>query len=369
MATSGSSSGPRKTDIKTENKTENKSSRPTPKYSRNKTSSPIPVNQPQPQPPSTAPNNPHRGHADGQDSPSSTYQQPGPGFEHTVSNIPGLGLRYKLSGHTNVSAAPGVFGGLNPSSVQREQLRQVPNLGPPAAQVPVFLPPSVPAEQQPAMAYTYPPVPNQAQSFQPPVPDTSLGEIPHTYHPRFDDSRGQFVTINGQLYQVVAGPPGGPPVQYVLHQVSPAPQDSQFYLQGTQPPQPLAPPQLPFLIPTQPGVGQPAAIFTQPGAVPDMRMGGAAFPGVCPVGNPPDVTGIGRTRGEVQMEQLHTALNNKALEGQGMAPADPDPSRMYYCREIDGEWILRNRFSIDHMGEFRWFVLPGGVFYAVRLAD
>lgn len=93
-----------------------------------------------------------------------------------------------------------------------------------------------------------------------------------------------------------------------------------------------------------------------------------AMPGAMP-GHPPDVMGVGKTGMEVQMEQYHTALNSKALDGQDIAPADPDPSRMYYCRELDGEWTLRNRYGIDNLGDCRWYVMPGGVFYAVRLAD
>lgn len=93
------------------------------------------------------------------------------------------------------------------------------------------------------------------------------------------------------------------------------------------------------------------------------------MPGAYPGTGAPDVMGIGKTGSEIRIDQYHTAVNSGALEGQDISPADPDPSRMYYCRELDGEWTLRNRFGIDNLGDCRWYVMDGGVFYAVRLAD
>ncbi|KAI2613097.1 uncharacterized protein GGS25DRAFT_518778 [Hypoxylon fragiforme] len=122
----------------------------------------------------------------------------------------------------------------------------------------------------------------------------------------------------------------------------------------------------------QPGitvVGQQPQAAAQPSVFPPQMVANATMPGAFPSGVAPDVMGIGKTGTEVQMEQYYTALNNGALEGQDIAPADPDPSRMYYVRELDGEWTLRNRFGIDNLDGCRWYVMPGGVFYAVRTPE
>ncbi|KAJ4090684.1 hypothetical protein NW761_007035 [Fusarium oxysporum] len=105
--------------------------------------------------------------------------------------------------------------------------------------------------------------------------------------------------------------------------------------------------------------------------------GGAAVPGTVPVfaGNVPggqhvpDVTGVGRTAGEEQLRQIQFAHANKMYEPQDFKPADDDPSRFYYVREVDGNWTQRNRFTIDHMGDSRWYVTDEGWFYAVRLPN
>jgi hypothetical protein len=53
---------------------------------------------------------------------------------------------------------------------------------------------------------------------------------------------------------------------------------------------------------------------------------------------------------------------------QEMKPADDDPMRMYWVRELDGTYSQRNRLTIDSgdIGDCRWYT-HGGVFYAVRL--
>ncbi|KAI0115085.1 hypothetical protein F4814DRAFT_305873 [Daldinia grandis] len=302
----------------------------------------------------------------------SSYQTPGPGFNHTVANIPGIGLVYD-GGH------PNPVHGFNPAvGPQPPVHHQTPGIVPPQVLPPGFaqspfqpFPQFGPASSNQAtvMAYATGSMPNQGQHFQPPVPDTTYGPISHTYHPRFDNkpAPGQYVLIEGQFYVVAAGPPGGAQAQYVPMQQQPqssvgAPIVIQ---QGSQ---------QPIFVQGQPGfpaipmAGQPAAfpaMVASPGA--PVVIGGP--PGVVAPGSAPDVMGIGKTATEVQMEQYHTALNTGALEGQDIAPADPDPSRMYYCRELDGAWTLRNRFCIDNMGDCRWYVKPGGIFYAVRLAD
>lgn len=86
-------------------------------------------------------------------------------------------------------------------------------------------------------------------------------------------------------------------------------------------------------------------------------------------GHPPEVSGLGRTRGEEDLRQIKFAHANKMFEPQDFKPADDDPSRFYYVREVDGNWTQRNRFTIDHMGDCRWYVTDEGWFYAVRLPD
>ncbi|OTA66693.1 hypothetical protein K449DRAFT_420349 [Hypoxylon sp. EC38] len=341
---------------------------------------------------------------------NSTYQTPGPGFDHIVTNVPGVGLVYNQT----------PINGSNPASGQQPHLQhQGPGLARPQVLPPGFVQaPTSPSPQffppvsrlsNPAMAYTSF-MPNQGQHFQPPVPDTTYGAIPHTYTPRFDNPvpNGQYLTINGQIYRVVVnqtvqdGAAGGTPVQLVpLQQVStihtqgpssvpPTFQTIPCYVVQQASSQPAyypvnaslirtlseapgvanAPillqqgaPQQGVFIPAQtglPGIAAPAPVAVQPGAFPAMVgqpqvLGAANMPGAWPAAAAPDVMGIGKTSAEIQMEQYHTALNTKALEGQDIAPADPDPSRMYYCRELDGEWTLRNRYGIDNMGDCRCF--------------
>ena len=55
---------------------------------------------------------------------------------------------------------------------------------------------------------------------------------------------------------------------------------------------------------------------------------------------------------------------------QEMKPANDDPSKEYWVRELDGNWTQRNRMTIDSgdIGKCRWYAVDG-VFYAVRLPD
>lgn len=125
-------------------------------------------------------------------------------------------------------------------------------------------------------------------------------------------------------------------------------------------------------------IGQQPAIAPQPQMVPGMAtvgLGGgvAAMSGGLPVfagnsGHIPEVTGLGRTAGEEQLRQVKFAHSNRLYEPQDFKPADPDPSRYYYVRELDGNWTQRNRFTIDSM-DCRWYVTDEGWFYAVRLPD
>jgi hypothetical protein len=131
----------------------------------------------------------------------------------------------------------------------------------------------------------------------------------------------------------------------------------------------------------------PAPVNVQPGAMPPMGftaqpnssgyvLGGTGQP--TPPITPPSAAFVaggnpgvemGKTKTELEAEQQYNALHNQMSEPQSMKPADDDPSRMYWCREQDGNWISRSRFSLDRMGNFRWYVTDNGVFYAQMLVD
>ncbi|ATY67412.1 hypothetical protein A9K55_000054 [Cordyceps militaris] len=247
-------------------------------------------------------------------------------------------------------------------------------------------------------------------NFQPPVPDTTFGPIPHVYVPRFDAA-----------VALPPGPPVGPPFLHFVHApADPCPpsftvimppafytdgyhyyasvpgreqggasadHDEQLtyscrdFLQPAYSAVPAGQPgfvigQQPSLMPQPMAAGQPVFVAGQvpPGIIqapPQVIMGGG---GGIPVfagnsGNPPDVSGLGRTQGEETLRQLQFAHANKLFEPQEFKPADDDPSRFYYVREVDGNWTQRNRFTIDHMGDCRWYVTDEGWFYAVRLPD
>ncbi|OAA58755.1 hypothetical protein ISF_06538 [Cordyceps fumosorosea ARSEF 2679] len=245
-------------------------------------------------------------------------------------------------------------------------------------------------------------------NFQPPVPDTTFGPIPHVYVPRFDAA--------------YAPAPSGPPVGLPLLQIVHVPADpcppsftviipKTFYTDGfnyyasvsflackkrktkrtvaVQPAYGAVPVAQPgFVVAQQPGMipqpfatPQPVFLAGQPGlmqAAPGPQViggggGGGGGPGIPVIagnsGFPPDVSGLGRTQGEETLRQLQFAHANKLFEPQEFKPADDDPSRFYYVREVDGNWTQRNRFTIDHMGDCRWYVTDEGWFYAVRLPD
>lgn len=140
-------------------------------------------------------------------------------------------------------------------------------------------------------------------------------------------------------------------------------------------PQPAYVQQQPVMISTQPAViapGQPIqvpqAAALVPGA-PTVIGGGQPTVIAGNTGPFPEVAGLGRTQGEENMRQVNFAYANRLFEAQDFKPADDDPSRFYYVRELDGNWTQRNRFTIDHMGDCRWYVTDEGWFYAVRLPN
>ncbi|RYP32261.1 hypothetical protein DL767_005312 [Monosporascus sp. MG133] len=142
-----------------------------------------------------------------------------------------------------------------------------------------------------------------------------------------------------------------------------------------QPGQPMPPAQIigqaPQFVGQPTGFAAPAAQVPPPPGVFQQVGQGMAVPGQPMPGMPtfpPDIMGIGKTSAEMAMEQAHAAANNQANEPQDFQPADPDPGRMYWVRQLDNEWIQMSRFTIDRLA-CRWFIWPNGVFYAVRLEE
>ncbi|KAJ3472454.1 hypothetical protein NLG97_g10976 [Lecanicillium saksenae] len=221
--------------------------------------------------------------------------------------------------------------------------------------------------------------------FQPPVPDTTFGPISHVYVPRFDGQYASAPQVGPPIMQFVHTPADPCPPSFTVlvpktfyvegfnyHASQPAynavPVGQQGFVIAQQPtmiPQPMHPGQQPVFI-----AGQPTALPPGVMQVPQQVMGGGGVPVFAGNGgSPPDVSGLGRTQGEETLRQLQFAHANKLFEPQEFKPADDDPSRFYYVREVDGNWTQRNRFTIDHMGDCRWYVTDEGWFYAVRLPD
>ncbi|PHH76532.1 hypothetical protein CDD83_4240 [Cordyceps sp. RAO-2017] len=219
------------------------------------------------------------------------------------------------------------------------------------------------AASSPAMAdysNTGPP-PFGAFNYQPPVPDTTFGPIPHLYVPRFDAGpvapnagavpvaqQGYFVgqpsvpgqaqqpvMINGQAYY--PAPAGHHPPGYAVAPGQPFPAGPQMMVAAAGGGAPVP---LPFGVPGMPGNGN----------------------------NAPEVAGVGRTPNEEMLRQIQFAHQNKLFEPQDFKPGDDDPSRFYFVREVDGNWTQRNRYTIDQLA-CRWYVTDEGWFYAVRLPD
>ncbi|KAK6078542.1 hypothetical protein SCUP234_06165 [Seiridium cupressi] len=231
-------------------------------------------------------------------------------------------------------------------------------------------------------------MPNTGQNFQPPVPDTTYGPIPHVYRPRFDSGVQAMPGTGPAFLPPQSAPctcpyPAAPaPVLFTPPQVQPgiatAPmsipmmshQPQPIVVQGGQPMHGM-----PAMMPSQgipavmsaPGMPQPVS-SVMGGYQPQMFPGNYA-PGVSPPGMlPPDIMGIGRTQNEQTCDLLESMQKDNILEAQDIKPADDDPARMYMCRELDGNWTKRSRFTIDNL-PCRWYITPWGGFYAVRLED
>ena len=109
-----------------------------------------------------------------------------------------------------------------------------------------------------------------------------------------------------------------------------------------------------------------------PGSAPAMHLTGnppliAGLPAQPPVHVEPAM-GVGLTPNETVAQNIRMAQNNKAYEPQDFKPADPDPYRMYWFRELNHHWAVFPRRQIDRLNA-RWYRTDDGVFYAIRLSE
>lgn len=110
----------------------------------------------------------------------------------------------------------------------------------------------------------------------------------------------------------------------------------------------------------------PAAAYPYPNYVVQPQPSTTGLP-TFSITQPPFGT-FGQTGYEVLQSQMATAQGLEMNKKQEMKPADDDPMRMYWVRELDGTYTQRNRLTIDSgdIGDCRWYA-DNGVFYAVRL--
>ncbi|KAK4106465.1 hypothetical protein N658DRAFT_520013 [Parathielavia hyrcaniae] len=217
--------------------------------------------------------------------------------------------------------------------------------------------PPPPAPPPPAI----PPVVNPyGVHFQPQVPGTETGPIIHRYVPRHDPIGVHGMMFPGQQMAAYMANGAVMPMQPLPFGVAPV----------TAPINPIVmqqPYHQPMMLPNQSIPGGPALML--PGA---MQMPGnpshfAGLPAQPPVHVEPAL-GVGLTPNETFAENVRIAQNNKAYEPQDFKPADPDPYRMYWFRELNGHWAVFPRRQIDRLNA-RWYRTDDGIFYAVRLPD
>ncbi|KAK3953564.1 hypothetical protein QBC32DRAFT_404786 [Pseudoneurospora amorphoporcata] len=209
---------------------------------------------------------------------------------------------------------------------------------------------------------------NTGVHFQPQVGDTSTGPELHYYTPRHDGQLGLQVPVQQASQYMATGMPV--PMQQVPAAVSPG----YFVQQSVQQPFQQQPVMQSVLVQAQPVPGQPMMMAQpQPAYAPGATVIVAGNAPVAPMPaapgaiHPEPALGIGLTAAEVAANNEQIAYENNMDEAQDFKPADDDPSRMYRCREVDGNWTLRNRFTIDNLGDCRWYMTDDGVFYAVRM--
>ncbi|KAJ4375745.1 hypothetical protein N0V85_009021 [Neurospora sp. IMI 360204] len=205
---------------------------------------------------------------------------------------------------------------------------------------------------------------NTGVHFQPQVGDTSTGPELHYYTPRHDGQLGLQVPVQQAAQYMATGMPV--PMQQV-----PAAAPPGYIVQQPVQQQPVM---QPVLVQAQPVPGQPMMMAQpQPAYAPGATVIVAGNAHVAPMPaapgaiHPEPALGIGLTASEIAANNEQIAYENNMDEAQDFKPADDDPSRMYRCREVDGNWTLRNRFTIDNLGDCRWYMTDDGVFYAVRM--
>ncbi|KAI0506799.1 hypothetical protein F5B22DRAFT_660014 [Xylaria bambusicola] len=301
---------------------------------------------------------------------------------HTVANTPqGLVI-------DGVLESRGPIGHFKPGFPQTQPL--------PFTNLPASYNPAQPHQvKMSTVAAGITPDPN-AVHFQPPVPDTTNGPYEHIYVPRSDPPS---TMVNG-------GPPCSQPAFYAPGAVPYQPVQPQAFMPPCMPTGPgvafmnaspvhpgMATAPIPMMAPgcqmppMQPPQMPGCATTYQPGFMPPMAGGplpvgptyvatgiGQPTPPITPTGMPfpaAPMGGIelGKTKSEVDMQNQYNAFNNQMNEPQSMKPADDDKSRMYWCRELDGQWTSRSRYSLDRMGNFRWYVTENGIFYAKMLVE
>ncbi|KAK3494976.1 uncharacterized protein B0T23DRAFT_403768 [Neurospora hispaniola] len=205
---------------------------------------------------------------------------------------------------------------------------------------------------------------NTGVHFQPQVGDTSTGPELHYYTPRHDGQLGLQMPVQQAAQYMATGIPV--PMQQVPGAAPPG-----YIVQQPVMPQPAM---QPVLVQAQPVPGQPMMMAQpQPAYAPGATVIVAGNAPVAPMPavpgavHPEPALGVGLTASEVAANNEQIAYENNMDEAQDFKPADDDPSRMYRCREVDGNWTLRNRFTIDNLGDCRWYMTDDGVFYAVRM--
>ncbi|KAA8630565.1 hypothetical protein SMACR_06456 [Sordaria macrospora] len=209
---------------------------------------------------------------------------------------------------------------------------------------------------------------NTGVHFQPQVGDTSTGPELHYYTPRHDGQLGLQVPVQQATQYMATGMP------VPMQQFPAAAPPGYIVQQPVQQPFQQQPVMQPVLVQAQPVPGQPMMMAQpQPAYGPGATVIVAGNAPVAPMPaapgaiHPEPALGIGLTAAEVAANNEQIAYENNMDEAQDFKPADDDPSRMYRCREVDGTWTLRNRFTVDNLGDCRWYMTDDGVFYAVRM--
>ncbi|KAL2164430.1 hypothetical protein VTH06DRAFT_3646 [Thermothelomyces fergusii] len=279
-----------------------------------------------------------------------------------------------LSGHPQVAYGVPFAPTVNPFGTGAQQ----PPSGSARVNPPDELGPPPPPPPPPAI----PPVINPlGVHFQPQVPSTENGPMIHHYVPRQDPvgvGSGTLYTghqTSGSMVNGVVMPIQGlaPSIAQVTAPINPIVVQQPGVAQVTTPMHPIV---------VQQPVGHSETMLNQDmqdgpklillGPVQAVQMNGTppqivGLPVHPPVHVEPAL-GIGLTPSETMAQNIRMAQNNKAYEPQDFKPADPDPYRLYWFRELNGHWAVFPRRQIDRL-DARWYRTDDGVFYAVRLSE